>query len=215
MNNMKKKLLLLSLSAFLLTGCHISFLREEKEEGFEDDDHGGTTRVIEYYEGDTLELEGHIVHAVNFLANEENSQPVLSDNESVLAVLEDSTSFISEVTNISNISQFHGLKIGNLSDSVDGTITFKVNADVYAVEIYARPRSNLVASMEATVPVIDSQVALNVNDSKYIKVNCDFEQIEDITDSKLTYLINSEIKNEITVTAVHERAEIMQIVFYE
>ena len=69
--------------------------------------------------------------------------------------------------------------------------------------------------MEATVPVIDSQVALNVNDSKYIKVNCDFEQIEDITDSKLTYLINSEIKNEITVTAVHERAEIMQIVFYE
>lgn len=213
---MKKKLFVLALSAFLLSGCQmIKFIPDEKEEGFEDDSQKPETRVIEYFDGDQLETLGHTSHIVTFKANEENAQPVLTDEAAVKNVMEDADSFVTGVTNISNVSQFHGLKIGHLNNLIDGSITFTLSANLTGVEIYARPRSSVVASGEAITPVIDNKVALNVNGSKYIKVKCDYTTVEDIKDTKLSYKISGDILNEITINAVHERAEITKIVFYE
>lgn len=213
---MKKKLLVLSLSALLLTGCSLfSFSEDKKPEGFDDEGNKPETRTIEYYDGDTFDKAGHIAHVVTFKANEENNQPVLANSEEVLAVMNDADSFVTEVTNISNVAQFHGLKVGHLNDLIDGTVSFTLAADISAVEIKARPRSSVVSSLEAMVEVIDQKVAINVNKSKYIKVKCDYDKISDIVDSTLTYKIEGDVKNIIDITAVHERAEIMQITFYE
>lgn len=217
---MKKKLLLCLLPAFLLTGCNISFLREEKKEGYEDGYIG--VKKVEYFtdaEVATMaaaveELKDITVsHVLTFEANTSNGQPELKTKDDVLAITNDEDEVITNVSKINNVNQFHGLKVGHASEYSDGSIQFEFNVAIKAISIVARPRANVVSSGPAMTTIIDKNIAMNVNNSKYIKINSDFEKMDDIVDTKLLFTFDS--TSTINLNVVYQRAEIMQITLYE
>lgn len=213
---MNKKLFLL-LPTLLLTSCGmIKFSKDPHEEGFE----GGpinNTKVVEYYDGDTLDLQGRTSHLISFLPNLENSQPELKTSDAIKNVMVDNDNVVSGFDNIKNVNQFHGLKIGHLTESIDGELKINLNINAVAAKLMVRPRANVVTSGGLEEITIDTNVAISVNDSKYIKVKNDFTTMEAIEDTICNYSLLKDDAgvNELDLSVVYQRVEIMSITLYE
>ena len=210
---MKKRILLATIPCLLLSACNLfSFSKEEKDEGFSDGNEHGS-RVVEYMDNGVLDEWEVLNHKITFLPNETNSKPELKDEAAVKGIMVDGDSVVTSIENIAEVGQFHGLKVGNLSDAIDGKIKFNFSCTFNSIKIIARPRAAEVATGLSMESVIDKDVAVSVNNSKYIKVKDDFTNIEDITNTELIFKLN-ESASYIDINVAYTRVEIMEIDLY-
>lgn len=208
-----KKIFLLALASICLTGCKISFSPDKHDEGFSDGD-DRNPRVIEYFNGDQIVTEGHTKHVISFHDDGEGSQKDLTDFDGIKAAMNDADTFVSNVENIKSVGQFHYLKVGNASENIDGGLKFTFASTISAVEIIAQPRWSIVFSGLAETTTIDTNVAINVNGSKYVKINSDFTDSDSITPTTAKFNI-AEGVNSLDINVVFQRIEILQINLYE
>lgn len=212
-----KKIIFASLPILLLTSCSIfSFSKEKHDEGFSGGG-SGNVKVVEYFEGDTVDTSSMTEHVITFAGNQENNQPELKTDEAIKAIMTDADSVVSGFENIKNISQFHALKVGHLTESIDGELKINLNINVKAAKLMVRPRAKVVSNGGIEELTIDSNNAVSVNGSKYIRINNNFTTMESITDTTCMYSL---IKDEAGVTSldlsvVYQRVEITSIYLYE
>ena len=217
---MNKKPLLALLSVFAFSACEMFSTSDQTlPEGFSGGD-APKDRVIEFFEGDKTFINGlgsHVSHEITFVEHQGNDQPTLKTEEEVKAVIIDSDNVITSITDISNVNQLHGLKIGNYADAVDGGITFKFNKTIIGCQILAKVRASTVISGGVINHTIDSRVAINANGSKYIAINCDYlpENYEDIKETVCCYSFENNPTNELKLNVVYQRLEITKITIYE
>ena len=224
---MKNKFLFL-LPCVLLTSCGlISFSNLPYDEGFNDGKHhGGNPAVFESEENRITDqqfaalTEGLTSHTFSFNENTQNSQPELKTEQEVRSIMVDEDSVVSEISNIKNVNQFHGLKIGNLNPAVNGTIKFGLSVYCSYVAVMIKPRSTIVYSEELEEHVIDKDLGLSVNGSKYLRINTDFSTIDSIKETPCYFRFKNESGDDTSVTSldlsvVYQRAEITSIIIYE
>lgn len=219
---MKKSLILALLPVFMLAGCDkmISFSDEKLDEGFSDGEEHNKTRTIELFDGDKnyiSSLSEHTKHEITFIGHSGNEQPVLKTEEEVRNITIDNDNVIESITDISNVNQLHGLKVGNFSDAIDGGITFKFNKTIVGCQILARVRSSTIISGGVINHTIDKKVAINANNSKYISIDCNYlpENYQEIKDTECCFSFANSPTQELSLNVVYQRLEITKITIYE
>ena len=208
-----KKLFLLAASAITLTGCTLVFSPDGNlDEGFSDGD-DRQPRVVEYFEGDTIVTEGHTKHTLTFHDDGEGNQKNVTTFDEIKSVMNDADSVVTNVENFANVGQFHALKVGHVTESIDGGLKFTFSSTISAVEIVAQPRYTVVYSGLATTTTIDTNVAVNVNGSKYVRINSNFNDADSITPTTAKFNVSN--VNTLDINVVFQRIEILQINVYE
>ena len=123
---------------------------------------------------------------------------------------------LSSVTSAQYVAEgVGGLKIGHLSTSINGLLDISLAASVSPafVEIYAIPRSVSIFSQTGSYDSIDSPVAISLNDSKYVRIDTDFEDIASIEETKCSYEL-AEGTDHLQIEVYGQRAILTQIVIY-
>ncbi|MDD3068426.1 MAG: hypothetical protein PHF13_06090 [Acholeplasmataceae bacterium] len=204
--------------AFFLSGCAFSFSPNEHDEGLDEGDIEEET--IEYYDGygDVFETEGYDAHSIDVVTDvtEQGSDFTSENQNEILALFEDDDALLSSVTSAQYVAEgVGGLKIGHLSTSINGLLDISLAASVSPafVEIYAIPRSVSIFSQTGSYDSIDSPVAISLNDSKYVRIDTDFEDIASIEETKCSYEL-AEGTDHLQIEVYGQRAILTQIVIY-
>ena len=204
--------------AFFLSGCAFSFSNVEHDEGLEEGEIEEET--IEYYDGygDVFDTEGYDAHYIDVItdATEQESDFTSENQNEILTLFDDDDALLSSVTSAQYVAEgVGGLKIGHLSTSINGLLDISLAASVSPafVEIYAIPRSVSIFSQTGSYDSIDSPVAISLNDSKYVRIDTDFEDIASIEETKCSYEL-AEGTDHLQIEVYGQRAILTQIVIY-
>lgn len=206
--------------AFLLAGCEvIGFSDVDRDEGLEDGDI--EEEVIEYYDGygDSFDPEDYDSFTFTFddSVSEQGSDFTEENQDEILDYLsgepEGAFCSIEEAKYVA--LGVGGLKIGSSNSLVNGVLDMNISSPVNIsyIEIYAKPRSARIGSQTGSYDSIDSPVSVAVNDSKYVRIDTDFEAIEDIEETTCSYEIDEEIDH-LKIEVHGKRAILTQIVVY-
>ena len=165
-----------------------------------------------YFAGDDVDTTNTNVANFTFAANETTSNIGI---EAITAITScDNTNIEYQIQEASNVGtkEGFGLFIGADSTYVDGHLSIIVNQPVKGVVITARRYYSYVNSWNEENLVSDSNVAVAINSSKYVKVttNKDAENIPLTTECRF----NGQDKNLIDIKVGPQRAFIEKITFY-
>ncbi len=204
--------------AFFLSGCAFSFSENEHDEGLDDGDI--EEEVVEYYDGygDVFDTEGYNAHSIDITTDvTEQGADFTSENQSeILALFEDDDALLASVTSAQYVAEgVGGLKIGHLSTSINGLLDISLASSIAPafVEIYAVPRSISIYSQTGSYDSIDSPVSISLNDSKFVRLDTDFETIASIEETKCSYEL-AEGTNHLQIEVYGQRAILTRIVIY-
>lgn len=204
--------------AFFLSGCAFSFSRDEHDEGLEDGEI--EEEVIEYYDGygEVFNPEEYDAHPIDIITDAiEQGPDFTSENQNeILALFQDDEASIASIISAQYVAEsVDGLKVGHLNSSINGILDLGLAAPTPPgfVEIYAVPRSVSISSQTGSYDSIDSPVAISLNDSKYVRLDTDFENIASIEETKCSYLL-AEGTEHLKIEVYGQRAIITRIVIY-
>ena len=218
--NMPKKLHLSYLIplAFFLSGCAFSFSENEHDEGLEDGDI--EEEAIEYYSGygDVFDTEGYNAHSIEITTDveEQGSDFTVENQSEILTLFEDGDALLASITSAQYVAEgVGGLKVGHLNASINGLLDIGLAASTTPafVEIYAVPRNISIYSQTGSYDSIDSPVAISLNDSKYVRLDTDFEDIASIEETKCSYEL-AEGTDHLQIEVYGQRAILTRVVIY-
>jgi hypothetical protein len=203
--------------AFFLSGC-FSLSPSEHDEGLEDGDI--EEEIIEYYSGygDVFDTEGYDAHSIDIASDAiEQGPDFTSENQSeILALFEDDDALLASITSAQYVAEgVGGLKVGHINTSINGLLEIGLAASIAPsfVELYAVPRSISIYSQTGSYDSIDSPVAISLNDSKYVRLDTDFEDISSIEETKCSYEL-AEGTDHLEIEVYGQRAILTRIVIY-
>lgn len=210
---MKKSLVLLLAPALLvLTSCEFrqNFYSSGLDKSMSNS--GNSAISYEYYSGDDLETEGLSVARFTFsvsktasnISKEDLVSVISCDNASVEYEIQDAQYVGSKVDT--------GLFIGLDSTYADGFLTLSLNKSVKSVSVKANRYYYESNSFETSM-FVDSDVAIAVNNSRYIKLTGEKNDSGVPNETECRYSLG-EGTNQITVKVGSQRAFIKEIVCY-
>lgn len=205
---LKKWALFFILPCFL-TACDLSLSKEDLTPGV-----GNDFSNIEFYQGDVLDTAGHTSFVLEILGSDESSFEnghIFASNTEIMSTFKSHEQLVGIGEEFKNVSQSeNGIQIGNFSHNLFGEMTINLASNVTMVEIYATPRAKEIAVETGYEMQVDENVAISVNDSKYIKLDCvNYEE-----DTICKYQLSEDGSNSISLSVFGERAIISKIVLY-
>lgn len=213
---MKKKIGLFLTSvvgALSLTSCAIEFSTSEYSGGISYP--SSEEQVVEYYPGDNFDISTCTSFEIDFSNDATSESSVLSTDEQINDLVKSGSEHIESFEDYHYISKgVGGMKLGYSNANVNGEITINTKTNFDKVKIYAYPRHSEVFDHytgQYNFNIDDS--ALSVNDSKYIKLNSQYEASADVKKTECSYLL-SESVNYLTIASFGGAAIITKIIFY-
>ena len=215
-NYMKKSVLLFLPILALLAGCSIKvdYLNNEHSAGLEKSIDNSKSKEISYayFSGDNLEKEGLNVARFTFNIDKtdsniskENLPPIITcDNTDITYTIEDAQ-YVGSKEGI-------GLFIGIDSKYIDGSLNIGFDRDIKCVEIKATRYFYETQSFETNI-VIDSDAAIAVNESRYIKLSGSKDESGLPTITECRYNLSNNARN-VNVKVGPQRAFIQEIACY-
>jgi hypothetical protein len=202
-----KTLSLLSLS-LLLSACSFTLNKDVKEPGESD------TGIIEYFSGDELNTEGLssiILETKDSASSSYEEGYIFEQTSEVLNSFVDTANIVSISESFKNVSQGNeGLQLGNVSTKLSGELTINLSTNVSMVEIYATPRCKEIPVEQGYEMSVDANVAVSLNNSKYIKL----DSVNYETPTICKYKLADEGTKELSLSVYGQRAIIHKIVAY-
>lgn len=216
-NAMKKSFLLLVPLMALLVGCgelKLGFTSDSHDAGMAGSNNNSQVLVDKYtyYSGDEIDIEGKSV--VHFTFDKSKTDSDLKKDDLVSIINVDNETFEYTIDDALNIGRKEniGLFIGADSTYVDGHLTISSSQAVKYVVIKARKYYYSSNSWNEDSVTIDSDVAIAINSSKYIKLTSEKDEngIPKVTECRY----NTQEKNQIEIKVGPRRAFIEDIALY-
>ena len=217
----KKTLFVLMMVPFAISGCSLDFSKTLLDEGLNGTGYVADPETIEYYEGDTFdsslyssyEITAKTMAEIEAGGGEHTALEAFIDANNVAEVknsFNDSLNHVNAVENIHYVSHAgEGLEIGHLATKYFGTLKLVTNINIKCLEVYAHPRVGVVATEFGYEDRVDQNVALSVNDSKFISLKSDVAYNNTICKYMITSMTNS-----VDMRVFGNRAVINKIVLY-
>lgn len=201
------------IAATALSSCSIEFSTEEHSGGISYP--SSEEVVIEYYNGDTFDVSMCTSFVVDFSNNATTESSNLTTDEQINSLVNSGSEHIVSMTDYHYVSQgVGGMKLGYSNTNINGEITIKTVNKFNYVKIYAYPRhSEVFNHYTGGYDFNIDESALSVNDSKYIKLNSNYEASIDVKKSECSYDLNGSF-DFLTVSSYGGAAIITKIVFY-
>lgn len=204
-----KKWSILFILPLFLSACDLSLSKEDLTPGV-----GMDVFNIEFYQGDNINTDGHEFFTLEPLAADESSFAdghIFASNTEIMSAFNNHEQLVSIGEEFKNVSQSeNGIQIGNFSHNLFGEMTINLDSNVTMVEIYAKPRAKEIAVETGYEIQVDQNVAISINESKYIRLDCvNYEE-----DTICKYQLPEDGTNSISLSVFGERAIVSKIVLY-
>lgn len=218
---MKKSFLALIPVVFILSACKevgIGYTNESHDKGFDyttaSTAKPGSVDSYSYRNADTLDNNG-LTQAIMTFANITKSETNVKDVEKIRSYININADILESIANPSYFStkETGDVFLGVESTYVDGEITFHFNKEIKNIEIIAKQYNYTKVSFEETF-VVDTNVAISVNNSGYIKVNGAVDNENQTVASTSCAFHLASPSNDITIKAGPYRAILEKIVLY-
>ena len=219
---MKKGLLLIACTSLLLSGCGevtFGYNRDDTHSAGLDHetsyDAGASKPVYQYYEGDSLNNEGLNKANLTFIGITDSRTDIrdLTMINSYVSIDQEIFVGAEEAYYFSTKSEGFAF-LGADSSYVDGKLVLAFNTNIKNVEIVARSYSYLKTAFNENSVLIDHEVALSVNDSKYIKLKDDLDEDHQMAVTTNCSYSLSAPSDHIVIKAARRRAIIEKIILY-
>lgn len=219
---MKFKFIPILILTTLLAGCDvIEFTNESHKPGLEGSI-DSKTKIITYFDGDNIDKNALTAHELTFIAEEDEAVIDKQNPNKLKDYIVDADNIVANIDRAEEISTFYhfeenanlgnGIKIGYPSDLVDGRLNFSFSVKVRACEVYGYIRYGLLGVEEGNKIVVDENVALSANGSRFIRLpyKDKFEELE----QKVCSFNFANEENILELCAYGKRAVITKIVIY-
>lgn len=226
---MKKKLILLLAipSIIVLSSCAISFTDDPGEhsifEPTSSSSPSSSMQDIEYFDGNEFE-DSVYAHKVTIDCTNEYATvgSYYSEAEDILIAMnqDGSESIVNSIGEMQYVGRGDGgLLLGHSLERVNGLLSFDLSGGVLAkaIKINARPRAHeyYESQLGGTKKLRIDEVALSINESKYIKLNNDYTEFSQIEDTVCSVIISETGVSQISISAYNMQAIIHTIdIFY-
>lgn len=216
--SMKKLFLLFVPVLFSLVACdEITFGYNENAHsaGIEGSINNSQFQVgdYSYFSGDQINFIDYKSIKFSFDVSKSDSNISKENLASIIQCDDSSSEYVIQDAMYVGVKKDTSLFIGVDSNYADGRLSILFDKVIKAVEIKARRYYSISTAWNEENVIVDSNVAIAVNDSKYIKLTNDKDTngIPNITEC--CYLVPNN-RNEITIKVGSKRAFIEEIVFY-
>lgn len=224
---MKKKLLLLLTipSIVLLGSCTITFTDDAGDFSIYEStsSSGSSLQNIEYFDGNDFE-DSDYDHKVTIDCTNEYTTvgSYYSLPEDILAAMNQDplTGVLDEIGIMEYVGRGDGgLLLGHSLEKTNGLLSFGFRnpTRAKAVKVYARPRAHEYydGQLGEDRKLSIDEVALSINESKYIKLNNDYTNFSEIEDTVCSVVISEVGTSEVSISAYNMQAIIHTIeIFY-
>ena len=221
----KKTLFVLLLVPFAITGCSLDFSKTLLDEGLNGSGYVADPEKIEYYEGDTFdpslfssyEITSKTMAEIEAGGSEYTALETFIDEnktEEVKNSFNDSLNHLMTVGNIHYVSHANeGLEIGHLATKYFGTLSLQTDISIKYIEVTAHPRVGVVATEFGYEDRVDQNVAISVNESKFISLKSDVAYNNTICKFVASQNANA-TENNINIRVFGNRAIISKVTLY-
>ena len=211
-----------ALAAISLSGCEMIELTTQSYKPGLNGSVESKPKTIAYFDGDNIAKESLTAHELTFIA-EEDEVAINKENPSELKqYIVDNENIIKSIDKAEEISTFYhfeenanlgnGLKLGYISDLVNGNLDFTFNCKIKAAEVYGYLRYGLKGYEEGNKIVVDDNSAISANGSRFIKLPYK-ENIADLEQKVCAFNFANE-ENILQLCVYGKRAVITKIVVY-
>lgn len=210
---MKKKLFLLLPISLLLSGCLNVAMNNDHHEGglFENGSKVDNSFKYEYYTGDSFKETAYTLHSLKMRTDV--TTLAINNSDDLLNYMIDEDSILAGATEMKEIARNKkGLRVGDAKANLIGELTLNLNVNFRAVKVHAYPFSITRDTLENSEFLVDTDVALSVNKSKFIKLDSTVTD-EEVTLQEASFLLDSQ-STTFNLRVGSQRAVITQIDFY-